>query len=261
MKNIYFETYFKNNLMKILFRLMFICFGTLYSCHLQGDEKLNFYIQTNEMQNNRLDKGFHDYEGAYCKKKDDCCKRGPTGPTGSTGPTGTTGAQGVLGPIGPTGPTGLTGPTGESNVSAYGSFYTTTSQGLSTVVVPPNRLIVFENTARALNIAPGVNDDSFLIGQSGIYLVEFGVNVIPIPDFSPPLLNFFVNGVGGIVSSGVLNTFANTSSSLTTIVSLNAGDIISIGIQGFFIQLFVSPLVPGGVSAYLTMTRIGDLPL
>ncbi len=122
---------------------------------------------------------------------------GPTGPTGPTGATGATGADGLTPTItvGTT-TTGLPGTEADVTIDGTAPNYTlnfTIPQGptgpqftqaylsassTSNSAVANNAPFLFDTTVDMLNIANDENG-TFTINETGIYLVEWNVNVQP----------------------------------------------------------------------------------
>lgn len=205
--------------------------------------------------------------------------QGPTGPmgsqgvTGSLGFTGPTGVMGIRGPIGAagftgqTGPTGLTGPTGPIGdtgpsfatavISAFSDGTTAnfenisvTATGGSPIFNQANVTFLDGTTYLPIGIAlissgvpGGGTQDAFLIGSTGIYLVNWvfttdltttnsnvTINSALFNDltstfYSPSVINDFVLPTA---TSGVDISWAGSS-----LVLLNAGDIVSLRLSLF----------------------------
>ena len=163
---------------------------------------------------------------------------GITGPTGTdgidgaTGPTGATGNMGPPGAPGAAGPTGVTGPTGIMPAPVYGNFVTTTtgtaySGGtLDTGIVMATPTPAPSTPAGAFTVN---GDGSITVNQAGTYLVTGKVSVTATNSESYAVQ---VNGTGGNVS--FYNAFSTPAgggtSSITTIMTLNIGDVVSVGL-------------------------------
>ena len=163
---------------------------------------------------------------------------GPTGMTGIdgvTGPTGMTGIDGVTGPTGMTGIDGVTGPTGPTGVMpdpVYGNFVTTTTgvvysggtQSAGIVMATPTPAPSTPAGAFAVN-----GDGSITVEQAGTYLVTGHVNVT-----SATAEAYAVQVNGGGSNVAFYNAFSTPAgggaSSITTVMTLIAGDIVSIGL-------------------------------
>src|SRR6202795_1039428 len=163
---------------------------------------------------------------------------GPAGPQGSAGPTGAAGAigpQGATGPAGSQGPTGPTGPTGPqgpppaitfatsynlSGLASPGTQFGAVSSGLSSpsetgavvAVVPPpctmNKLIAFADAAPGAGITV-----TFTLRQGGKVDAGGATSLSDTP-----------------LGCAITGSSAQTCSDSAHSVSLNAGDLIDIGI-------------------------------
>jgi hypothetical protein len=160
---------------------------------------------------------------------------GPQGPAGPTGTTGVTGPQGATGPAGPQGPTGPTGPTGPQgpppaitfatsyNLSALvspGTQFGAVSSGSSSpsetgavVAVVPNactmnKLIAFADAAPGTGITV-----TFTLRQGSRVDAGGGTSLSDTP-----------------LGCSIAGSSAQTCSDSTHLVSLNAGELIDIGI-------------------------------
>ncbi|WP_242490739.1 hypothetical protein [Priestia endophytica] len=193
---------------------------------------------------------------SHCCSDPCCCHlrgprgfRGPagvTGPTGGVGPagaTGPTGATGATGDIGPTGPTGTTGTTG---ALAFGSLY----GDFIFIPVTSGGNVDFTIAGPSFNTLPDPITNTITVINAGIYTITADVvvfggglsfnisrNGIPIDPESRFLSN---TAAGQIVTIGK-----------TIQVVLNAGDIISLVIDGFS-----GPPLAQYLSPALTVTRI-----
>lgn len=156
-------------------------------------------------------------------------KEGPPGPTGSAGlagEQGPTGPAGASGGTGSTGPIGPTGPTGSAETTAiYGSFAT----GISSV--SPGEAIPFfaefvvpSGTVNALG--------NVTVSESGLYEVSFGYTTSPGSGqwtFGVAVNNSLVTGVVLDATVGTISTtLSQEGPSGSYIISLNAGDVVSV---------------------------------
>ena len=169
---------------------------------------------------------------------------GPQGVTGVQGPignTGVTGADGVTGATGPTGATGVTGADGATGATGatgvmppvvYGNFVTTTT-GVVYSGGTMNAGVVMATPIAAPSTPAGAftinGDGSVTVNQAGTYLVTGKVSVTATNAESYVVQ---VNSSGGNVN--YYNAFSTPAgggtSSITTVLTLNAGDILSVGL-------------------------------
>ena len=222
------------------------------------------------------------------KKIEPVCPTGPTGNQGPTGPTGTTGSQGVIGFTGSTGPrgptgsigstgqvgatgitgptgvTGSTGPTGPGIQVALGSFFTNgATANFETITVPAGSTAVQANVTFlspvytpigighvASGVSGGGTGDGFLIGTTGIYLINWVFTAQSLNSDGGDItisagifddVNFVFLNPSPILDTTFLasNALFDFSVSGSSSLILNAGDIISlrlnfsnIGIEG-----------------------------
>ena len=111
---------------------------------------------------------------------------GPQGPQGEQGPIGPQGPQGEQGPIGPQGPQGEQGPEGPrgpegpqgpGGVLGYADFYALMPSD-NPGEIAPGEDVAFPRNGPILNTAIGrESDSSFILSESGGYLVTFTVPV------------------------------------------------------------------------------------
>ncbi len=184
---------------------------------------------------------------------------GATGPAGATGPTGPQGPQGtastVAGPTGPTGANGATGPTGSGD---WSTLYTNTVAGAavdgwdtSTITTKRFlRVLINVLTVSSMSIAIRFNSDSgnnytwsfeknsgsdnrvantdqlnVMDAADEDFFAEFYISNIPT---SNKMLNGHLTSKSVRYENG--STWANTSSSITSIQILGSGtDLVDIG--------------------------------
>jgi len=185
------------------------------------------------------------------------------GATGPAGPTGPKGAQGSTGPTGPAGPTGPTGPTG--TFSTNGFMTTTTFQsGIGAV----NTVYYFSPTPVYNGLAtnatnnqdagfppsvapPGVNPVNFVVAPAACSMKALNVGVVNntlnfgiAPDIITITLQRAVS-INAVVQSGFNPTGMACSATVnpqllsiqafcsdtTHTISVNQGDLLSIGFQ------------------------------
>lgn len=153
-------------------------------------------------------------------------------------------------PQGPTGPTGATGPTGGLN--AYGGKYSNTSQtiniglGTQTVIPLPNNLPNLDVTYTPTN--------SITVSQAGTYEINYSSN-ISAAVATTITMAIRKNGanIPATVVSRVLSVGVGSVYSGSTIVTLDAGDIIDMAISAL---LAVGVTLGSGVNATLTLKRL-----
>ncbi|WP_212029914.1 hypothetical protein [Metabacillus lacus] len=144
------------------------------------------------------------------------------------GTGGMTGPTGPAGPAGPPGATGATGPAGSSSISAYGSLYggefyrsiNSFDNVDFTIPGPAQNVIVSTETDSITVLSPGIYEITAHIGFTGLLNAAVEINgdeVIPQSQFQA-----FSNNQQDLIYSG--KTFH---------IFLNAGDVITLLIQGF----------------------------
>ncbi|MGH0693692.1 exosporium leader peptide-containing protein [Bacillus cereus] len=180
---------------------------------------------------------------------------GPTGPTGATGiigPTGPTGATGITGPTGPTGVTGITGPTGATGItgptgptgfeSAFRAFKSTDQS----VTANTLSIVTFETTQFDLN---GEYDgvSTFIPQQDGVYLIITTIIFSPTDDTLNYVTEVFITVNSALIAgddsffggnTGLLNAVT-----VSTIVQLNAGDMVQVQAGSTIDGAIASPLL------------------
>ncbi|MCQ6288722.1 collagen-like protein, partial [Bacillus cereus] len=174
---------------------------------------------------------------------------GPTGATGITGPTGPTGATGITGPTGPTGVTGITGPTGATGItgptgfeSAFRAFKSTDQS----VTANTLSIVTFETTQFDLN---GEYDgvSTFIPQQDGVYLIITTIIFSPTDDTLNYVTEVFITVNSALIAgddsffggnTGLLNAVT-----VSTIVQLNAGDMVQVQAGSTIDGAIASPLL------------------
>ena len=189
---------------------------------------------------------------------------GPTGPQGQVGPTGPqgevgpTGPQGEIGPTGPQGEVGPTGPQGETGpatngLAAYGGLYSTST---TTVALTENTPVTLElgSEMPALNVTYGAN--GITVEEEGDYEINYGllgsvnpastitisVNVNATPEASGTISQDFITGTARSMNG-------------STILSLNAGDVVTLTVEGTATTT-LTPL--NNVNSYLTVKKLNS---
>ncbi|MCH5459729.1 collagen-like protein [Bacillus cereus] len=177
---------------------------------------------------------------------------GPTGATGITGPTGPTGVTGITGSTGPTGATGITGPTGLTGVtgitgptgfeSAFRAFKSTDQS----VTANTLSIVTFETTQFDLN---GEYDgvSTFIPQQDGVYLIITTIIFSPTDDTLNYVTEVFITVNSALIAgddsffggnTGLLNAVT-----VSTIVQLNAGDMVQVQAGSTIDGFIASPLL------------------
>ncbi|PFT16314.1 hypothetical protein COK83_10960, partial [Bacillus thuringiensis] len=177
---------------------------------------------------------------------------GPTGVTGVTGPTGPTGITGVTGPTGPTGATGVTGPTGATGItgptgptgfeSAFRAFKSTDQS----VTANTLSIVTFETTQFDLN---GEYDgvSTFIPQQDGVYLIITTIIFSPTDNTLNYVTEVFIT-VNSTLIAGDDSFFGGNTGLLnavtvSTIVQLNAGDMVQVQAGSTIDGSIASPLL------------------
>jgi len=173
-----------------------------------------------------------------CNNCCNCCLIGPPGPRGPQGPPGIQGPRGLVGPEGPQGPQGPAGP----NFNTFGSFYNPNEQ-----VITTGTPVTLTNTITANNV--GLVANQVIVGSSGTYLINYGVNVVTGVAVGNSIF-IAVNGVPVAGTGRQISSLAQTSSS--TILNLVAGNSVTLNPNAPGLSVSSS----GGPSAHLSITRI-----
>jgi hypothetical protein len=156
--------------------------------------------------------------------------QGPTGPTGETGPQGLTGDTGATGATGP-GITGPTGPMGVPGPAYYGSYSSNQTQTVSGPNTPTN---ILHNTIEQEN-GTQLSSGNIKVLHSGQWKFTYSIQLdksgggVDVCD-----IWIAVNGTPVPRSASevtVAGTNGETFPFCEFILSLNAGDVISVYIQ------------------------------
>ncbi|PFC69907.1 hypothetical protein CN290_28410 [Bacillus cereus] len=171
---------------------------------------------------------------------------GPTGASGATGPTGPTGVTGVTGPTGPTGPTGVTGVTGPTGPTGFESAFRAFKSTDQSVTANTLSLVTFETTQFDLN---GEYDgvSTFIPQQDGIYLIITTIIFSPTDDTLNYVTEVFIT-VNSTLIAGDDSFFGGNTGLLnavtvSTIVQLNAGDMVQVQAGSTIDGAIASPLL------------------
>ena len=184
---------------------------------------------------------------------------GPTGPQGEIGPTGPQGEIGPTGPqgeIGPTGPQGEVGPTGETGpatdgLAAYGGLYSTSTD---TVALAENTPVTLPLDSQMPVLNETYGENSITVDQDGDYEINYGL-LGSVNPASTITISVNVNGTpepSGVISQDFITGTARSMNG-TTIVSLNAGDVVTVTVEGTAATT-LTPL--DNVSGYLTVKKL-----
>ncbi|WBV50421.1 hypothetical protein PFY08_12615 [Bacillus cereus] len=168
---------------------------------------------------------------------------GATGATGITGPTGPTGATGITGPTGPTGATGITGPTGPTGFESAFRAFKSTDQSVTANTLS---IVTFETTQFDLN---GEYDgvSTFIPQQDGVYLIITTIIFSPTDDTLNYVTEVFITVNSALIAgddsffggnTGLLNAVT-----VSTIVQLNAGDMVQVQAGSTIDGVIASPLL------------------
>ncbi|PES43350.1 hypothetical protein CN515_33375, partial [Bacillus cereus] len=168
---------------------------------------------------------------------------GPTGATGITGPTGPTGVTGITGPTGPTGATGITGPTGPTGFESAFRAFKSTDQSVTANTLS---IVTFETTQFDLN---GEYDgvSTFIPQQDGVYLIITTIIFSPTDDTLNYVTEVFITVNSALIAgddsffggnTGLLNAVT-----VSTIVQLNAGDMVQVQAGSTIDGAIASPLL------------------
>ncbi|PGZ37529.1 hypothetical protein COE52_21600 [Bacillus thuringiensis] len=169
---------------------------------------------------------------------------GPVGPTGPTGPSGgPIGPTGITGPTGPTGATGITGPTGPTGFESAFRAFKSTDQSVTANTLS---IVTFETTQFDLN---GEYDgvSTFIPQQDGVYLIITTIIFSPTDDTLNYVTEVFITVNSALIAgddsffggnTGLLNAVT-----VSTIVQLNAGDMVQVQAGSTIDGAIASPLL------------------
>lgn len=183
---------------------------------------------------------------------------GPTGPTGPRGATGLTGQQGPAGatgqtgPQGPIGPAGPAGPPGTSVESTYGSKYSSASETIN-ITANTSQIVPLASSAPMRGIT-GATANALTIPATGVYKIDYyfqgssnmqATVILEVLENGTPISNTSIHKE---IEANVDQSFNGSA-----IVSLNANDLISLGLDSTE-TIEVSPA--DGINAYLNIVRL-----
>ncbi|PFJ67709.1 exosporium leader peptide-containing protein [Bacillus thuringiensis] len=172
---------------------------------------------------------------------------GPAGPTGPTGPSGgPIGPTGITGPTGPTGVTGITGPTGPTGPTGFESAFRAFKSTDQSVIANTLSIVTFETTQFDLN---GEYDgvSTFIPQQDGVYLIITTIIFSPTDDTLNYVTEVFIT-VNSTLIAGDDSFFGGNTGLLnavtvSTIVQLNAGDMVQVQAGSTIDGAIASPLL------------------
>ncbi|MDA2452698.1 hypothetical protein PDN63_30620 [Bacillus cereus] len=168
---------------------------------------------------------------------------GPTGSMGVTGITGPTGTTGITGPTGSTGVTGITGPTGPTGLESAFRAFKSIDQSVTANTLS---IVTFETTQFDLN---GEYDgvSTFIPQQDGVYLIITTIIFSPTDDTLNYVTEVFITVNSALIAgddsffggnTGLLNAVT-----VSTIVQLNAGDMVQVQAGSTIDGAIASPLL------------------
>lgn len=177
--------------------------------------------------------------------------KGATGATGATGTTGPTGSTGATGPTGATGATGATGPTGAFSPE-FGYFYNTGIQN-----VPLESDVIFDtNGPKTAGIIHTANTAQITVSHHGSYRIEF----FAFPEEAGTQFSLFLNNTALILGSTYGNTNEFSQNNGSVIITLNAGNTITLRNHSSTAGSVTLPALIGGtetsVNAAITITQL-----
>ena len=157
------------------------------------------------------------------------------------------GAQGIPGPPGPEGPEGPVGPEGPSVTSTSGFAANTSNANINTDILGTD-LSLPDSQSLPLTITVDGTNTFFTVQEDGRYRLSYHIN----PE-AASIINsrIVVNGVE-LPQTVISPTVASTKFSAEAIVSLLAGDVISLQLFGVATLI----ILDSGVGASLTNMRV-----
>ena len=162
------------------------------------------------------------------------------------------GATGAAGAAGATGATGATGPTGAANgLNAYGGLYTTAAPSLSLSTTAQQVTLGDTMPEKGVTYTPA---NSITVTDTGLYDIFY--SIILTPDtadtitVSPRVNNTDVTGASSVHT---LDADEESTFTKSTLVSLNAGDIVDLAVTAT--QAVTAP-VSSGTGAVLVVKRL-----
>ncbi|MCH5350617.1 MAG: collagen-like protein [Clostridiales bacterium] len=176
----------------------------------------------------------------------------PRGATGPQGPQGDQGIQGVPGPQGVQGEQGEQGPA-TNGLAAYGGLYSTDTSTVSLTAGTPVTATLGSQMPE-LNVTLGTNQ--ITVTEDGDYEITYGL-VGSVSPASTVTLSVNVNGTpepSGVISQDLIVGTARATTG-STIVNLNANDVVTLTIEGSATTTFTPS---NNVNTFLTVKKLDN---
>ena len=162
------------------------------------------------------------------------------------------GATGAAGAAGATGATGATGPTGAANgLNAYGGLYTTAAPSLSLSTTAQQVTLGDTMPETGVTYTPA---NSITVTDTGLYDIFYSITLTPDTadtiTVSPRVNNTDVTGASSVHT---LDADEESTFTKSTLVSLNAGDVVDLAVTAT--QAVTAP-VSSGTGAVLVVKRL-----
>ena len=162
------------------------------------------------------------------------------------------GATGAAGAAGATGATGATGPTGAANgLNAYGGLYTTAAPSLSLSTTAQQVTLGDQMPETGVTYTPA---NSITVADTGLYDIFYSITITPDTadtiTVSPRVNNTDVTGASSVHT---LDADEESTFTKSTLVSLNAGDVVDLAVTAT--QAVTAP-VASGTGAVLVVKRL-----
>lgn len=146
-----------------------------------------------------------------------------------------------------------TGPSGTNTLSAYGGKYNNNSQTINLGILTQS-VIPLPTSMPNLNVTYSPQN-SITISQSGVYEINYYSNIsVALATTITLAIRIGGTNIPSTIISRALSVGTNSIFSGSTIVNLNAGDVIDMAISAL---LSVGVTLGNGVNATLTVKRIG----
>ena len=176
---------------------------------------------------------------------------GPTGPAGIAGATGATGATGLDGAIGATGATGATG----TIANSYGVFLSLSTASFTggAIATPVPLPLTQSEPPTTADQTLNTTTNTVTVSEAGTYLITATVD-----SSTPGAYAITVNGaIPNAYSAFGVTSATGGSSSISTLVTLNAGDQVGIGLISPSVTLSSTTAGITVPSTALTLTKVG----
>ena len=166
--------------------------------------------------------------------------------------TGPQGLQGIQGATGPQGEEGPAGPPGTSVESTYGSKYSSASETIN-ITANTSQIVPLASSAPMRGIT-GATANALTIPATGVYKIDYyfqgssnmqATVILEVLENGTPISNTSIHKE---IEANVDQSFNGSA-----IVSLNANDLISLGLDSTE-TIEVSPA--DGINAYLNIVRL-----